>query len=79
MSKELKPCPFCGSDKLKLVKKKTKYKGHNAYVASIRCNSCHARGGTVINLTIPYAVKEDVESVACERWNKRAERKNIPL
>lgn len=32
---ELKPCPFCGSNKVKLVKKKTKYKGHNAYVASV--------------------------------------------
>ena len=41
---ELKPCPFCGGEKLKLTKKRTKYKGHDAYVASIRCNSCHARG-----------------------------------
>ena len=69
---ELKPCPFCGGTKLKLAKKTTKYKGHEAYVASIRCNSCHARGGTVTNLTIPYAVKEDVEAIAIERWNRRA-------
>ena len=69
---ELKPCPFCGGTKLKLAKKTTKYKGHEAYVASIRCNSCHARGGTITNLTIPYAVKEDVEAIAIERWNRRA-------
>ena len=70
---ELKPCPFCGSNKVKLVKKKTKYKGHNAYVASVRCNCCHARGGTVTNLTVPYAVKEDVEYRAFKLWNMRGE------
>ena len=32
-----------------------------------------ARGGTVINLTIPYAVKEDVEATARERWNRRSD------
>jgi len=68
---ELKSCPFCGSTKLKLEKKATRYRGHKAYVASIRCNSCHARGGTVTNLTIPYAVKEDVEAEAYRRWNRR--------
>ena len=71
MIKELKSCPFCGSYKLKLEKKATKYKGRKAYVVSIRCNSCHARGGTVTNLTIPYAIKEDVEREAYSRWNRR--------
>lgn len=71
MNKELKPCPFCGSYKLKLEKKATKYKGYKAYVASIRCNSCHARGGTVTNLTIPYAINEDVEREAYSIWNRR--------
>lgn len=32
---ELKSCPFCGSTKLKLEKKATRYRGHEAYVASI--------------------------------------------
>lgn len=72
MPNELKPCPFCGSTKLKLVKKATKYHGRKAYRASVRCNCCHARGGTVTNLTIPYAVKEDVEQEAIDRWNRRA-------
>lgn len=71
MDRELKPCPFCGSYKLKFEKKATKYKGCKAYVAYIRCNSCHARGGTVTNLTIPYAIKEDVEREAYNRWNRR--------
>lgn len=70
---KLKLCPFCGSDRLKLVKKKINYKCKKAYVASIRCNCCNARGGTIINLTIPYAVKEDVEQEAIDRWNRRTE------
>lgn len=71
MKHELKPCPFCGSDKLKLTKRSTLYRGKDAHVASIRCNSCHARGGMITNLTIPYAVKEDIELEAIERWNRR--------
>lgn len=68
---KLKPRPFCGSTKLKLEKKRALYKGHKAYVASVRCNCCHARGGTVTNLTIPYGVKEDVENTAYQLWNDR--------
>lgn len=71
MSEQLKPCPFCGSNKLKLDKKIRRYKGRDAYTVSVRCNCCHARGGTVLNLSIPYAVKEDVEFIAFERWNRR--------
>lgn len=73
MEDNLKPCPFCGSEKLKLEKKRTVYKGYKAYTASVRCNCCHARGGTVINLMIPYAVKEDVEATARRRWNRRSD------
>lgn len=71
MIKELKSCPFCGSYKLKLEKKATKNKRYKAYVAFIRCNSCYARGETVTNLTIPYAINEDVEREAYSRWNRR--------
>ncbi len=70
---KLKNCPFCGSSRLKLVKKNISYKEKKAYVASIRCNCCNARGGTVLNLTIPYAVKEDVENEAIQRWNRRSD------
>ena len=72
MTEELKSCPFCGSDRGKLVTKRIIYRKHKAYVASVRCNACHARGGPVINLTLPYAVKEDVEATAYERWNRRS-------
>ena len=66
------PCPFCGSKSVKIVKKRARYKGVPSYIASVRCNVCHARGGTIINVTIPYAVKEDVEALAWERWNRRS-------
>ena len=50
---DLKPCPFCGSTKLKLESKQklVGYNGldmrveHRTY--SVRCNICYARGGTV--------------------------------
>ena len=76
MSEKLKRCPFCGSTKLKLEKKKCGRfnDGRSKYVASIRCNCCHARGGTILNSTLPYAIKEDIEAAAIDRWNRRAEK-----
>jgi Lar family restriction alleviation protein len=50
---ELKPCPFCGSTKLKINSKSTKagYNGRDNIVYratySVRCNKCHARGGAI--------------------------------
>lgn len=49
---DLKVCPFCESDKLKIDMKKkgTRYFGIGElenYTASVRCNVCHARGGAV--------------------------------
>ena len=44
---ELKPCPFCGSTSLKIESKhngELYYRGTHS--ASVRCNKCHARGGT---------------------------------
>ncbi len=49
----MKPCPFCGGNKLKLDKK-SKLAGHNGIgvridrlTYSVRCNTCYARGGAV--------------------------------
>ena len=50
---ELLPCPFCGSDSLKIESKTTKvgWTGIEARVESktfsVRCNKCHSRGGAV--------------------------------
>ena len=46
---ELKPCPFCGSVKLKVEgknKKALSYEGLEHRTYAVRCNICHARGGT---------------------------------
>lgn len=55
---ELKPCPFCGSTKLKIDQSSSQRKNRHRtnydewvlyrhYVMSVRCNCCHARGSTV--------------------------------
>lgn len=50
---KMKPCPFCGSKKLKLESKSSLagWTGIDARVVrdtySVRCNVCHARGGAV--------------------------------
>ena len=50
---ELKPCPFCGGAKLK-IERKSRLAGWNGlnvrvemHTFSVRCNTCHARGGAV--------------------------------
>lgn len=49
---DLKPCPFCGGEKLKLESKQ-KHVGHSIDMPvvnrtySVRCNVCYARGGCV--------------------------------
>ena len=49
----LKPCPFCGSEKLKIESKSVLagFTGLEERVEqmtfSVRCNVCHARGGAV--------------------------------
>lgn len=53
MNEELKPCPFCGSKKLKIqgTQRKIGATRTDEPVAretySVRCNVCHARGGAV--------------------------------
>lgn len=78
----LKPCPFCGSGKLKLDK--SSRNGRSTY--SVRCNSCHARGGTSgcekttykSILYSPLANGDPIEEAftaakAIEAWNRRVE------
>lgn len=59
IARELAPCPFCHSTSVKLVRT-AKAIGHNGldwvverHTYSVRCNSCHARGGTVSGKVIP--------------------------
>lgn len=89
---ELKPCPFCGSTKLKIDSKRKNAERTriNAQVESmtysVRCNVCHARGGTAGGLVIQgnllayvdsmpeWATTEDaLKDSAIELWNNRAQ------
>lgn len=80
---ELKRCPFCGGDKLK-IESKTKdisYRYVRQHTLSVRCNKCHARGGTVsgeignYSFGTPKSEKlttlKELEEKAIEAWNTR--------
>jgi Lar family restriction alleviation protein len=86
---ELKPCPFCGSTKLK-IDRKSRLAGWNGldmrvemHTYSARCNTCHARGGSVggrvmndpVNTRLPNWATTDktLEAKAIEAWNRRAD------
>jgi hypothetical protein len=90
----LEPCPFCGSGKLKIVKKRKKagFTGLDipVYLASVsvRCNICHARGGTASGKVVAcadsyapsWAVNEqDLIQRAAELWNRRDEQLTFGL
>lgn len=89
--RELKPCPFCGKTKLKLESKSVHagWTGIDARVEretySVRCNVCHARGGTVGGKVIKSQLhiyqdrmptwattSEALKEEAIEVWNRRA-------
>ena len=86
---ELKRCPFCGVDKLK-IESKTKdisYRHVRQHTLSVRCNKCHARGGTVsgeignYSFGTPKSEKlttlKELEEKAIEAWNTRKPMQNI--
>lgn len=85
----LKPCPFCGSTKLKIDKKSVLhgYTGMDIRIErhtySVRCNTCHARGGAVGGKVGPHWIEpsrlpkdivtsEELKNKAIEAWNSRA-------
>lgn len=71
MSEKLKPCPFCGSTRLRIKPKKRKA-GLGMEIAttySVRCNVCKARGGTfgIDALRKEYLSKKiDAEKMAAD-------------
>lgn len=83
---ELKPCPFCGSKKLKIDYKASLY-GYNGmsvrcekHTYSVRCNVCHARGGAIGGLVakgyngkanIELTSDGELEEKAIALWNRR--------
>lgn len=88
---EMEFCPFCGSTKLKTdrIIKTTHFsrnRGLDRVVCSVRCNKCHARGGTASGYTrnAMYTLTEEgarllepmaqIEARAIAAWNRRAKR-----
>ena len=87
MALELNPCPFCGSTKLK-IENKTVFSEYSELFQriervtySVRCNSCHARGGTAGGIILyPDSTMRlpewattvtELQKRAIEAWNRR--------
>ncbi|MBD9292864.1 restriction alleviation protein, Lar family [Coprococcus sp. AF38-1] len=70
---KLKPCPFCGSTKLKIESKRTFNYGKKHCSVTVRCMKCHARSPVVgINLdNNQYNERELCELQVTEAWNTR--------
>lgn len=80
---KLRPCPFCGSKKLKIESKGTdvRHRYVRKLTVSVRCNRCFARGGTVSGEVPDYmggvAKSDKLTSIAAlneraaEKWNRR--------
>lgn len=76
MMGDLKPCPFCGGEKLKIDSKRTfRHGGKKHCSVSIRCMKCHARS-PVVGVVMPdghYNETKICETAVCEAWNRRCE------
>jgi Lar family restriction alleviation protein len=70
--KELKPCPFCGSEKLDVSDKTTTISWKRKRHVSIYCKYCNSYGPRVLSQEEDYrhAVKESIIK-AKELWNRR--------
>ncbi len=60
---ELKPCPFCGSEKLTLAD----LPGFQPGYYFVHCSKCHTSGPLSKVRDTPEKSGQD----ACKRWNKR--------
>lgn len=75
-NKQIKPCPFCGSDKLKIDSKRTFQYGHKKHCSvTVRGMKCHARS-PVVGGNMPdgqYNEREICEEAVIEAWNRRVD------
>ena len=73
---KLRECPFCGGTSLKI---ESKHNGTHYWTgthsATVRCNKCHARGGTAsckVERGL-HGADEITKQKAIEAWNRRAD------
>lgn len=81
MDIKLKPCPFCGSTSLKLEHKHNgthywtdTHRWTETHSATVRCNKCHARGGTAsvkVEAVKRGCIDEETKRRAIDAWNRR--------
>ena len=77
-NENMSPCPFCGGNKFSVdCKSVARYRGYYQ-TYSVRCNSCHARGGSVSGYTQSYHVgnepivsENELIQKAIAKWNER--------
>ena len=73
MPNELKPCPFCGSEDVRIVTGAniswlaTKYRGN---IRTVCCAKCGVNGGVFNTFS---TTEEKAEKAAIESWERRAD------
>lgn len=72
------PCPFCGKTKFSVDCKSAIHNIGYYQTYSVRCNLCHARGGSVSGYTKSYHVgnepivsENELIQKAIAKWNER--------
>lgn len=77
ISKELKPCPFCGADaEFETIPLWHGSRGyHGCYEFKIRCKKCGAQPNYPQNDTVYRSTNEAIENVI-KAWNRRPQEKD---
>lgn len=75
---ELKPCPFCGGNKIAYSIKTSTSNFKRIYHAAMYCKNCHSYGARVMvhpveTNRVVIERNESYEEKAIEAWNRRAE------
>ena len=65
---ELKPCPFCGSDRISHVQ----YYEFDEIVNYVLCMECRARTRPLRRTIKSAELQKEFEQKAAEYWNRRA-------
>lgn len=73
---ELKPCPFCGSEKVKVMLEHDSICGRCWFV---QCENCHSKGTSIVESMYRQEPEEAYEQIinatnkAKDAWNRRAD------